>query len=390
MSSIYWRFNDIAAKIANAGQYGYPAASETNTAYLLWAKGAMARGQFDGTKENYNNLRTWYEGFLTTTEVVTPATGKFYRIKGYSNNYITSNTAGSSASMNGTASANNIVYYNESSNLIFLGSGYGMYSTNIVAPVGSALNSYTFSKGAQFGKLYVKSNASGVGTYCYDHTNNNGVDMLNRNGSPVTSGSYQTDWTVEEVTTLPITLNDGGDGYYATLFLPVDVTLTDAVAYVPTLNNNALVCDFDNGLTDVPANTAVILKGTGSSATATATVTSGLTPIDEKEKVLSGYTVTTAVTENTVCVFSKVGDNVGFYNYSGTKIPGFKAYLPKTALGLPSNGFIISFVDDPTAVDAVIVNGQILNGQYYDLQGRKVAAPQKGQLYIVNGKKVLY
>ncbi len=27
---------------------------------------------------------------------------------------------------------------------------------------------------------------------------------------------------------------------------------------------------------------------------------------------------------------------------------------------------------------------------YFDLMGRKVAAPQKGEIYIVNGKKVVY
>jgi hypothetical protein len=51
----------------------------------------------------------------------------------------------------------------------------------------------------------------------------------------------------------------------------------------------------------------------------------------------------------------------------------------------------VIFADDNevTAIQTV-ANGQQLkaNGQYYDLQGRKVAQPAKG-LYIVNGRKVV-
>ena len=32
----------------------------------------------------------------------------------------------------------------------------------------------------------------------------------------------------------------------------------------------------------------------------------------------------------------------------------------------------------------------VANGQYFDLQGRKVQNPVKGQIYILNGKKVLF
>jgi hypothetical protein len=45
--------------------------------------------------------------------------------------------------------------------------------------------------------------------------------------------------------------------------------------------------------------------------------------------------------------------------------------------------------EDVTAIECVAKDQHsIANGQFFDLQGRKVAQPTKG-LYIVNGKKVV-
>ena len=52
--------------------------------------------------------------------------------------------------------------------------------------------------------------------------------------------------------------------------------------------------------------------------------------------------------------------------------------------------FVISFTDDDItglAPQAIKITD---TKAYYDLTGRKVNAPQKGNIYIQNGKKVLY
>lgn len=46
--------------------------------------------------------------------------------------------------------------------------------------------------------------------------------------------------------------------------------------------------------------------------------------------------------------------------------------------------------EEYTDVKDVIICNSATSSQYYDLLGRKVQTPQKGSLYIVNGKKVLY
>ncbi|MBQ7741617.1 MAG: leucine-rich repeat domain-containing protein [Bacteroidaceae bacterium] len=85
------------------------------------------------------------------------------------------------------------------------------------------------------------------------------------------------------------------------------------------------------------------------------------------------------------------------YNNNGTAVfriaaamtlPAHKTYLPAGFVsGSTSNMFQLG--GDLTGLSNV--QSSTLNAQsYFDLQGRKVAAPQKGQIYIVNGKTVLY
>jgi len=75
---------------------------------------------------------------------------------------------------------------------------------------------------------------------------------------------------------------------------------------------------------------------------------------------------------------------------SGT-IPANRSYLP-VGMDVNANARLsISFADDDeiTAIERIANRQQLkANGQYYDLQGRKVAQPAKG-LYIVNGRKVV-
>ena len=254
-------------------------------------------------------------------------------------------------------------------------------STTIINSSPATWFGYSFNHESThpLGSLRIKDN---LNYYWYTHSDNK---VYNSNSSNTNANRA---FYFEEVTSLPIILNDGGDGnYYATLYLPVDIELSDATAYIPTVSGNELVCNLDNGITQVPAGTGVILKGSSNSATAT--IISGLSA--STSSVLSGYYPTTARNSATCYVFSKVGDNVGFFNYTGDNIPGFKAYLPATALGGGSNGYVLTFTDeDPTAVQSIADSQKVRDAQVFDLQGRKVKNPAKGNIYIQNGKKVLY
>lgn len=47
-------------------------------------------------------------------------------------------------------------------------------------------------------------------------------------------------------------------------------------------------------------------------------------------------------------------------------------------------------VNTPTGIQTLDVQPMITAGKVYDLNGRRVAVPQRGHIYIVNGKKVLF
>lgn len=192
-------------------------------------------------------------------------------------------------------------------------------------------------------------------------------------------------WYLVKVQNVDLTLNGPVDGkYYATLCLPFDVTITGATAYTMTDNGTYLKA---TEVTDnkVPAGTPVLLKG--DAATATATINTGEAFGQALTCALTGTYVDKAVSGADDYFLGSNGTAVGFYHWAGSTLKANRAYLPA---GQNSKGFALVFDDDDVTAIASAINGQMVNGQYFDLQGRKVANPQKGQIYIQNGKKVLF
>lgn len=115
-------------------------------------------------------------------------------------------------------------------------------------------------------------------------------------------------------------------------------------------------------------------------ATANGVVTNGL--------LNGGYATMTAAVDANNYVLQKNGDDVNFYLVTGTAatVKPFRAYLtaPATARELTLN------FGETTGISASLMNSdeRIVKSEVYNLNGQRVAAPQKG-LYIVNGKKVI-
>lgn len=115
-------------------------------------------------------------------------------------------------------------------------------------------------------------------------------------------------------------------------------------------------------------------------ATANGVVTNGL--------LNGGYATMTAAADANNYVLQKNGDDVNFYLVTGTAatVKPFRAYLtaPATARELTLN------FGETTGISASLMNSdeRIVKSEVYNLNGQRVAAPQKG-LYIVNGKKVI-
>lgn len=147
----------------------------------------------------------------------------------------------------------------------------------------------------------------------------------------------------------------------------------------------------------VPACEALLVKGeakdyayvyTASTASATA------------DNLLHGSTVAVTPTEPANGLFYMLsygkGENanvLGFY-YANATGAAFESQANKCWLALDNNtgsavrGLVFDFNDDVTGINSVGTTVEGVN-VVYDLQGRRVVAPKAGNIYIVNGKKVL-
>lgn len=199
-------------------------------------------------------------------------------------------------------------------------------------------------------------------------------------------------WTIEEAEELTVALNAIGADYYATLCVPFAYTVSGATAYTLTnASESALTMNAVTGT--VAAGTPVMLVG--SNASATLTIGSGYAATPVTETALTGQYLAgnVSATSNYFLGRKKNSEDVyepGFYMYSGETLAlgANRAYYHASA---SSNGFKLVFADDDVTAVASAVNGEaVANGQYFDLQGRKVQNPVKGQIYILNGKKVLF
>ena len=209
-------------------------------------------------------------------------------------------------------------------------------------------------------------------------------------------------WVIEDAETADIALTSANDNTnsahtYATLCVPFEITALAGIdskevkAYAPTVSANSI--DLGTGATSVDAGTPVILVGAKGATSVTATIGTAYAATPTEDNALRGTYTGTSINCKTNYVLGFDEDNnnrIGFYHINNTAfaLKANRAYLPESAGG--SNGFALVLDDDDLTAIASVINGQTLNGQYYDLTGRKVAAPQKGQIYIVNGKKVLY
>jgi hypothetical protein len=185
-------------------------------------------------------------------------------------------------------------------------------------------------------------------------------------------------------TDITIKMNQVGDYYWATLYVPFGVTLpTGTEAYVGVVEDDKLKLTSIGQ--DIPAETPVVLCG--DAATITATINDEI-PEYTGTIGLSGQYLAADSREDNIRSLGVKDGVVGFYKLpdSSTGLGANKALLNT---GSGSQGYKIVIDDDVTAIQSL--NSEAAESQnYYDLQGRKVVAPQKGSLYIKNGKVVKY
>ena len=199
-----------------------------------------------------------------------------------------------------------------------------------------------------------------------------------------TAAADASHWTIEDVETLTVPLNDGGDGsYYATFCVPFDVTLDDATTAYTLDRGEGTELTMSEPITEVAAGTPVLLVGTNNSATAT--IGSNYSNAPVSGTALTGNFFAIPFDGTTNYVLGTDGTKVGFFHWDGTTLKANRAYIAGEAAG-GAKGF---YLDDSfaTAIQKLTYAADG-NAIYYDLSGRRVAEPKQG-LYIVNGKKVV-
>lgn len=391
------------------GKYHYDASSgytkDAVTSFLETATAMYAQTGDYATESNLTNagiqfMITNLTNAYNACSINQPVVGKLYRFKGSaSNKYMCANTATPNADtkMDMDASSDNYgtifmvcagddVDGQTAYKLLSYKTGYYTKNTHNNGALVGAANSILMksSEGGNLGSYTLKTNNSGS-KYVYD--NNTVVDR---------NGSYEAgncDWTIEEVTWLPIPLSSTYK--WGTIYTPVALNnnLGRLEFYTATINGDKLV--MTNRGEDIPANTPYLVKYVGtnesndfSNGCVFVEISNSTATIAESEYALRGGIASgdkPEIAGSTIYTMQKPSntDPLGFYKFTGTTMPGFKAYLP-----VPDDAPVRGFVFDPgttTGIDQMTTDEA--DQTVYDLSGRRVNRAGKG-LYIINGKKV--
>ena len=386
---------DACASIPFGSGLNEYASNSTYTTALADAQ--TAYDNEDATKSDLQTAKSNLESAIAGLNINQPGTG-FYRIKGKtSSKYLAAGVAANKKFNMTTAEDATTIFYYDGTKLTNLSSGMcnGVTGSTWAWVVGESASTVNFLDGHTNGGYGIQT----ANAYFYD--NGDGSNSADR-GTDVNMSSGNSryrSWELTEITTsLPITLNDGGDeNYYATLCLPCDVTISEGTtAYTLSISGSWAVPTAVTS-NQVPAGTPVLLKGT--SATATATINTGVSFGSAIGNALTGTyaAIDISSTKGSDYYLGRYRETdsdpyvVGFYHWDQNVLSGFRAYLTNaTVSGSLVKGFAINWGGE-TGVESIEHSPLTIDheaGAMFDLSGRRVSKAQKG-LYIQNGKKVM-
>lgn len=383
------------------GQYTAHVASVTNAD--LVAKNAEVTDYINDAsgKEKDNagvqHFIDYYNNRIFPFTLNMPEVGKLYRFKGKkSKKYMASSSSRDKMVLNeanGIETVFKLVQDGGNYKLLNCGNGYFITNTHDASALKANANTITFnaSESSSLGYYTIKTSYSSP--YIYDDVNETEVDR---------HSSYDAnycDWTIEEVTWLPVPINTTVG--FGTLYSPVPLKGVSSGNYGQDgrlefyygVKDNVggkdkLVLNKLTG--DIPAETGLIVKYKDG-IQSTGCVYMEIADTDPEftaDNALTGTLETVAKpATGTVYTMQKPADSpLGFYNFTGTNVKGGKAYLHVVDGEAAPMGLVFDFGGETTGVESIEVNTD--NQVIYDLSGRRVAKAGKG-LYIINGKKVL-
>ena len=170
----------------------------------------------------------------------------------------------------------------------------------------------------------------------------------------------------------------------------LDFTSTGIKAYTAKVNGASKSVVMTQ-INKVPAGTPVILYKEGGATENVPVATTTDTPAENDLIAGTGAAVATDGGDGKINYILNNVSGIGFYKANGQTVAANRAYLQTTVDAAAARMTMIFEDDDVTSISEELrVKSEEFApaAEFYDLQGRKVAQPQKG-LYIVNGKKVV-
>ena len=347
-------------------------------------------------------INDFYNTLVFPITINKPTPGKLYRFKGKSTGkYMCAATANAQMSMVESLNNPGVIFQLKAGETIDGEPGYKFLSYNTGYYTKETYNNGALAAAANSIRIY-ESESGQKGFYTMK-SNYSGEKYISDNGNVVDrNSSYaadRCDWTIEEVTELPVPINTTVG--FGTLYSPValkggcgDYDQDERLEFYYGVRKDVGDGKYKLVLTklegDIPAEIGFIVKYKGGVNETTGCVYMKIAdsaPALPGSNELTGTLETVAKpTSGTVYTLQYLNNTLGLYKYTATNLKAGKAYYLLADGAAVPMGFVFDFEGQTTGVESIEVNAD--NQVIYDLSGRRVAKAGKG-LYIINGKKVL-
>jgi len=388
-------------------------AAELKAAVNAYFTTSVGGGYFTMTQDYYDANYETYNGYITSgctkdqyeamvadvlANLNVPATG-YYRMKSFGSsayyvyyNGTTSNQTGAAVGSGVSTDPSSVLYFEKNDDGTYNISINDQYiqacTGNVQNELGETAEPYTIALGAKGvpGVVCLTSeNASSTDGYNYLNCSAGTQGLVGYLAGANNNNSY---WTIEDAaeTTVELTLTDGGDGNaYATAWMNFPAVVDDAAAVNVISSADEENAYYEAYNQTIPAATPVILKGSAA-GTVTATVKAEVETAAPAANLLTGTKKLYAAGELSAYVLAAEDGTIGFYKLSEeASMPANKAYIDSETAG--TRNLKLVSADEVTGIQQVTSDkGQVTS--IYDLQGRRVNAPENG-VFIVNGKKII-
>ena len=266
------------------------------------------------------------------------------------------------------------VFYFDGYHLTGLDYGFGLNTTQ---------NKYDLTEAAQNAVVAQGKLEKTLDAGSYSLNVGNKFVKLDNAGLSVTDNESESHIFLEEATEFKLNTDALG---YVSFFAPTAVELPTGVeVYTGKLNaqNSVVYLTRVNNTTKIPANTAVLLRK-GTTSTNFVVKKFNGTPTSLGENFLKGYTVSSNKNVGNAYGFAVQGGKLVFVPIADG-VRAFKAVIFNgNAAGMQE--FIpTAFV--PTGIEGVTAEEN--KEEIFDLTGRRVESPVKGQVYVKGGKKFI-